>query len=311
MIEPVSPSLTCGVTHALRLDTLHPVMQGNKLFKLLAHLDCWQASGRTGLVTPGGCWSNHLHAVAWCGAQLGIRTTGLVRGYEQLPLTDTLRDCRDWGMELVFLDKQSYRRRYDADFQRYWAEQSQSYFVAEGGGFAIDSNPQLRTPKCFQQAIQQLIEPFSQYEQIWLAAGSGTFVKALLVAASKFAPAGRLSWQLVNTVADQGQLKEHLKRTFPDQSIEVHESPLGRFGGGARKRQVMELLAAADAVGLPLDPVYGAPLLMALQQAVTDSGRPEAKRLMIHGGGLQGRRGMGLDYVGINPGDCVSAASDH
>lgn len=51
------------IFECLRLDQLHPTLSGNKFFKLLGHLEVFRSSGRSRLLSFGGRWSNHLHAL--------------------------------------------------------------------------------------------------------------------------------------------------------------------------------------------------------------------------------------------------------
>ena len=46
----------------LRLDRIHPVISGNKWFKLKYHLQEALQQNKKGILTFGGAWSNHLVA---------------------------------------------------------------------------------------------------------------------------------------------------------------------------------------------------------------------------------------------------------
>ena len=70
-----------GVTlDVLRLDRLHPLWGGNKVFKLLPNLHRAEALGLRRVISFGGAYSNHLHALAAWGAEHGVQTVGIVRG---------------------------------------------------------------------------------------------------------------------------------------------------------------------------------------------------------------------------------------
>ncbi|MDP2504800.1 hypothetical protein [Oceanobacter sp. 3_MG-2023] len=293
---------TSGVS-VLRLDRIHPVLSGNKLFKLLCHWQPWQGSGRSGWVTPGGVWSNHLHAVAFLGQWAGVRTTGLVRGYDDVPLTATLQDCVDWGMQLVFQSRVDYRQRYDQDWQRHWSAATDSYFIGEGGAWAASTEMALlsgldgddqQDPGA--QAFAALAAVCAGYDQVWLAAGSGTTAERLLPRL----PAD-VHLVAVNTVADHGALAQRWQRLFAGRSWQIVASSMRRFG--AQSDALRGQITAFDRQGLPLDPVYGAPLVDTwLQHAALWQGQSV---LLIHGGGLQGRRGIGLD-VDVSAGGQVA-----
>ena len=57
---------THGISAAvLRLDMLHPIVSGNKIFKLNHYLATAKSSAKKGILTFGGAFSNHLVAAAY------------------------------------------------------------------------------------------------------------------------------------------------------------------------------------------------------------------------------------------------------
>ena len=64
----------------LRLDQAGGPAPGNKSFKLSGYIAEARSLGITRLVSFGGAWSNHLHALAAAGHHLGLETIGIVRG---------------------------------------------------------------------------------------------------------------------------------------------------------------------------------------------------------------------------------------
>ena len=105
-VEPFPSALLpehfTGKVDVLRLDKIHPVISGNKWFKLKYNLEEATKKGLSALLSFGGPHSNHLHALAAAGQVFGFRTIGLVRGYAEVPLTHTLKECAEMGMELQF-----------------------------------------------------------------------------------------------------------------------------------------------------------------------------------------------------------------
>ena len=55
---------------------------GNKYFKLMGNLAQARRLGVGRLLSFGGAWSNHLHALAAVGAEQGFATVGIIRGDE-------------------------------------------------------------------------------------------------------------------------------------------------------------------------------------------------------------------------------------
>ena len=104
-IEPLRwPELTAQHLDAdvLRLDKLHPVVSGNKWFKLEKHL---QLAGTSPILTFGGAWSNHLVATAYAAKQAGLTAIGIVRGEQSFAPSLTLQDAAAYGMHLEFISR--------------------------------------------------------------------------------------------------------------------------------------------------------------------------------------------------------------
>src|ERR1700745_1664270 len=80
----------------LRLDLLHPVISGNKWYKLRLNLAHAVDHGCKAIVTFGGGYSNHLIATACAARIFRIPSVGIVRGrYDAL--TPTLEACKAEG----------------------------------------------------------------------------------------------------------------------------------------------------------------------------------------------------------------------
>lgn len=101
----------------LRLDQIHPLVSGNKWFKLKHNIAQAFGEGKASLLTFGGAWSNHLLATAAAAKALGLEAIGLVRGYHgQAQPTETLIRCASLGMKLHYLSREEYARKADATF---------------------------------------------------------------------------------------------------------------------------------------------------------------------------------------------------
>ncbi|MBT2448171.1 pyridoxal-phosphate dependent enzyme [Streptomyces sp. ISL-43] len=143
--RPASPLREAGderfERHGVRLllkrdDLVHPELPGNKWRKLAPNLRAAVADGRTGLVTFGGAYSNHLRATAAAGRLLGLETVGIVRGDELagLPLNDSLARCAADGMRLHFVTRSAYRDKSGLPAQ---AGAGDAYVIPEGGSNAL------------------------------------------------------------------------------------------------------------------------------------------------------------------------------
>lgn len=263
----------------LRLDEIHPVVSGNKWYKLKYNLERASQLGETHLLSCGGPHSNHLHALASAGQYFGFKVTAFVRGYKNIPLTPTLEDCAAMGMEIIFVDKKTYQNRYDPNWCQSQADYYQAYWIAEGG-----NNVQ------GQKGCAEIAQACLGYDEVWLSIGSGcTF--------SGVAQALKGHCFVHGVMAIKGgeslgqQLLAELDEPSKDYASIDYQSHLGGFG--RCPQELIELINCHDALGLPLDPVYTGKLVMAFEKAWLQRQLDNNKcYLLIHSGGLQGRRGV-------------------
>ena len=123
-----------------RLDLIHPVVSGNKLYKLHYFFKEAKASNKNTIITFGGAYSNHLVATAYHSFQNNIKSIGIVRGEKSYPLSHTLKDCMHYNMELIFIP----RSQYDAPdknnlLQEMSLKYPDAYFIPEGGYHPLGS----------------------------------------------------------------------------------------------------------------------------------------------------------------------------
>jgi 1-aminocyclopropane-1-carboxylate deaminase len=113
-----------------RDDLIHPIISGNKWRKLREYIQIAQFNGLKQLISFGGAYSNHLYALAYAGMELGIATTGIIRGDELTPESNPyLTQMKNWGMDLVFLKRPEYHEKIVPE----GVDQNDSLVIAEGG----------------------------------------------------------------------------------------------------------------------------------------------------------------------------------
>jgi len=64
----------------LRLDLVHSVVSGNKLYKLHFFIKRAIEQSAAGIITFGGAYSNHLVATAFACREAGLKSFAIVRG---------------------------------------------------------------------------------------------------------------------------------------------------------------------------------------------------------------------------------------
>jgi 1-aminocyclopropane-1-carboxylate deaminase len=121
-----------------REDLTDEFISGNKFYKLKYNLIEAEKLGYKTLLTFGGAFSNHIHATAAAGKKYGIKTIGVIRGEEHLPLNPTLASAKENGMVIEYLDRTSYRNKCDENLiDGYKKKFGDFYLVPEGGSNAL------------------------------------------------------------------------------------------------------------------------------------------------------------------------------
>ncbi|MGB3122723.1 MAG: pyridoxal-phosphate dependent enzyme [Pseudomonas sp.] len=267
----------------LRLDRIDPLISGNKWFKLTEHLAQAQQAGASGVISLGGAYSNHLHALAAAGKRFGFPTVGLLRGHPQD--TPTILDLKAFGMQLHWLGYGGYRARHAADFWLPWREQYPALHpVPEGGGAMPGA---IGCAVLVEQARAQLAAlGWADYDAWWLAAGTGTTLAGLALAEAGAHPVfGALA------VPDDHGVAQNVQAI-----VQGGYELLDASRGGFAKVDPLLLAFIEDTqrqCGLPLEPLYTGKALLALKQQV-EAGRftPGTRLIFVHTGGLQGLRGF-------------------
>ena len=275
----------------LRLDKIHPFVSGNKWYKLKYHLMEALEAGKSEVISFGGMHSNHLHALAYTGKELGLKTIGFVRGHSDQDLSPTLIDCQKWGMDIHWLNRDEYRklasRATSEDFE---GEFPNAWVVPEGGAGRQGT---LGIEALFNSLFHA---GKINYDVIACPVGSGATLAGL--AQSKIGRAQCLGFSALKGARD---LEQRIERQLMGAQ---HVNPwrichLYHFGGFARvnKRLTDFISTIYERQNLLLDPIYTGKMMYGLAEYV-HQGRIQAgsKVLMVHTGGLQGWRGFGDHY---------------
>ena len=270
------------IADVLRLDLLHPIVSGNKWFKLNRHLRL--APPEAPLLTFGGAWSNHLVATAFMAKQTGRRAIGIIRGEHRPVLSATLQEAQSYGMTLDFVSRQLYAAKAQPHFQRELAGRYPgAYIIPEGGGGMpgiSGSEDILHRPG------------LTTYTHILCAVGTGTTWMGLVRSAPpRTAVLGIPVSKGMITVADIDQ--EAL--LTPDQLHRGSILPGHHLGGYARHPQsLLDFMNKFYHLsGIPTDIVYTGKLFFALRNLIDKHFfRAHSRLLIIHSGGLQGNRSL-------------------
>jgi 1-aminocyclopropane-1-carboxylate deaminase len=273
-----------------RDDLIDTELSGNKFYKLHHNLLEAKSQGKTTVLSFGGAWSNHLYALAAAGRRNGIHTVGVVRG--EMNDSAMLRDAAAFGMTLIFWSRQQFREykslAENSEALRSLKEQvGDFYFVPEGGSNGLGA----LGCKAISLATEQTLK--GDFTDICMASGTGATLAGVAagLAANKHAwglsvlkGEGSMAGDISNFI---GQLCPHDRDNWTLQS--------GYHGGGYAKlsTELLDFMRGfEEASGLLLDPVYTLKLCWGVE-AMAKRGvwRPGSHLVLVHSGGLQGRRG--------------------
>jgi 1-aminocyclopropane-1-carboxylate deaminase len=268
--EAAQDNITADV---LRLDRLHPVISGNKWFKLKNYLQQAQRSAANPIITFGGAWSNHLIATAFAAREARLDAVGIVRGEKPRVLSTTLSAALRYGMQLEFISRRDYSEKSSAHFLRQLSlRYPGAYIIPEGGA----GPPGIRGSEDILR-----ITDTSRYTHILCAIGTGTMFQGLIRAS--------LPGQSVVGVPVLKGVDPHIHS--PDQSGRAQVLHGYHFGGyGRHPPELIDFMNEFyRETTIPSDIVYTGRLFYALRDSIRRNFFPTSSRiLVIHSGGLQG-----------------------
>jgi 1-aminocyclopropane-1-carboxylate deaminase len=255
----------------LRLDKIHPVISGNKWFKLRYYLEDAKAKGKKSILTFGGAWSNHIIATATAGKIKGFNTIGIIRGEEPAIFSPTLLNARAQGMQLVFIPRNEYSEKNIPVEYR-----TDDHYIIHEGGYGDLGAAGAAT------ILDGLTENYSHY---CCAAGTGTTAAGIANAAKERQVIA------ISVLKNNHNLKKMIKAllssgaTAPELMHDYH------FGGYSKYQPALlefmnELYKHTQ---IPTDFVYTGKLFYAVRDLIQKNFFPSGSRiLLIHSGGLQG-----------------------
>ncbi len=272
-----------------RDDLLHPVISGNKWRKLKFILDHALQQNTAKIISMGGAYSNHLHALAFAGKLLGLETVAFIRGEKPGKFSSTLRDIQNWGMDLEFISRSDYRElRNYKDHDSLPGLKAGEYWIPEGGATTLAL-----------QGVGEIVDEIRiDYDVLCAPCGTGATLAGLIAAAPD-------STQILGIAALKGAgfLVDDVRKLLPDDTEANWPStpePPGwqinldyHFGGFAKSTEQLRTFIGhfEDRHSIILDPVYTGKMLFALFDLIKQGYFNAGQRIVtLHTGGLQGKR---------------------
>lgn len=269
------------IAAVLRLDKLHPVVSGNKMFKLKYYLKEASRLQKNSIITFGGPFSNHLVAAAFAAKEHNISSIGFVRGEEPLTPSDGLIECEKYGMKLVYLKREEFDT---INIENYSSLYPDSMVIPQGGYGRLGI-----------MGAKEIMEiPGAEaFDIVMAACGTGTMAAGLL---SGLAPYQQLLLVSVlkNNFSIVGEINQLLTQDEANDK-DVEYSFDFHFGGYAKKNQALfdTMNQFYKVHQVPTDFVYTGKLVHAFY-SMLGAGRfnEGSKVMLIHSGGLQGNRSL-------------------
>lgn len=268
-----------------RDDLIHPLISGNKYRKLKYNLMEAKASNTQGVISFGGVYSNHLHALAAACHYENLPFTAIVRGEDHTPHA-TLDFLRSHHVALHFVSREAYRlKEQHPEIQDIIQLYPNYTLIPEGG-----SNPPAL--KGVEEIIPEIMAQNVTPDFMAVAAGTGATAAGLLRGIQKTHLPTRL---LVLSALKGNFLKESIASIAGASEQDFVFSDAYCLGGYAKTTDdfLKFLLDFEKVSGIEIDPVYNGKLLWGLN-ALQQKGFLSQNHtvLWIHTGGLQGKAGF-------------------
>jgi len=285
-IDPITSfSSTTIEASILRLDKLHPIVSGNKWFKLRYYIEEAISQSCSTIASFGGPYSNHLVALAYVAKENNVKSIGYVRATKEDAITPSLQEALAYGMQLEFIGRTNFQEIKNdlLKTNHYRSINNDSiYFIDEGGYGTIGA----------KGAATILNADCKDYTTIIAAVATGTMLAGLINAAE-----AHQDIIGIPVLKNEASIEIEIKNLLKDSSKPF--TLLHRFhqGGYAKTNPAlfdfMNQLWTLEKI--PTDIVYTGKLLLAVDSLLKENYfKKGSKILVIHSGGLQGNRSLPL-----------------
>jgi len=258
----------------------------NKWRKLKYNLIQARQDNSETLLTFGGAYSNHIHAVAAAGNLLGFKTIGIIRGERAVNLSPTLAFAESQGMHLHFVSREAYRNKAEADFVNKLKDNfGEFYLIPEGGSKDL-------ALKGVSEIGDEIEGQIPEVNYICSACGTGGTLAGLILASGEkdihilgFPVLKNADWMYQDIL----KLLQADDVTNWSLNLDYH------FGGYAKYNQKLIdfILEFKSEFSIRLEPIYTAKMLFGLFDLIKNDYFPEnALIVLLHTCGLQGLKGI-------------------
>lgn len=276
----------------MRLDILKPDIQGNKYYKLKYNIIEAKAQNKEILLSFGGEYSNHLHALSLAGKINNLKTIGIIRGEKSEILNHTLFNAVENGMNLYFTSRTNFRILRKL-IQENEAEKLENLLQSIISDFDIKTHyiiPEGGTNALALKGTQEILDVIDEeYSHICVSIGTAGTIAGIIASAPKTSKIigfpslkGDFFEKDINHLLSQISEKEYNHWSLQNAY---------HFGGfGSHNDSLVAFMNKFyENYKIPLDTVYTGKMFFGIFDLI-DKGffSENDKILAIHTGGLQG-----------------------
>ena len=265
----------------LRLDKIHPIISGNKWFKLQYYLEESILQNKQTILTFGGAYSNHIIATAAVAKQHALKSIGIIRGEEPKTLSHTLLEAKDLGMHLYFISREDYSmKKLPAELK----EVKDQFYIIDEGGYG--KNGMKGASSIFN------LFPSEKYAHLCCAVGTGTMTAGLIAKSSE-----HQNITGVSVLKNNRSIESEIKLLLVDEMQETKWTIIHDYSFGGYAKYNQQLLDFMNEfyrqTNIPTDFVYTGKLFFTIIDLYKKGYfNKQEELLVIHSGGLQGNRSL-------------------
>jgi len=262
----------------------NPHISGNKWRKLKYNLLKAKQEKKSTLLSFGGAYSNHLHALAAAGKAFDFSTIGIIRGEPIFPLNPTLQFAHNQGMRLEYVSRQEYRQKNEPTFIDSLHQKHENFHLIPEGG----------TNQLALKGCAEIVENIDiSFDYICCPVGTGGTLAGIIT--SLKAPQKAIGFAALKGNFLSREIQQLLGQKEGESHPNWHIQNDHHFGGYARHTpQLLDFINKfKQEHNIQLEPLYTGKMFYGIFDLIQQQYFPEGTTIIaIHTGGLQGLAGF-------------------
>jgi len=247
-------------------------------------------TNKHGILTFGGAFSNHLHAVAAAGKIFDIKTIGVIRGEPTLPLNPTLSFCLAKEMKLIYWRRADYQKKNLKEKADLLHQKHKSYeLIPEGGSNALAL-----------KGVGELWKkyPLDVFDHICLPIGTAGTLKGIIEYSNN-------NNHIIGFSALKFNIQKQIENYFTAKHIQFNNWEINNqyhFGGYVKhSNKLIDFINSFNEKhNIQLDPLYTGKMMFGIfDLAAKNYFKKGSTILAIHTGGQQGIAGFNKRFGDI------------